>query len=131
MPREHICEQIAKQTEELFECSLFREYIRIETPFIYPDGDIIDLFYKKTSSREIITDLGGASNWVGLQSISESRTKKQEEQIEYVCKAHGVELEKGEFFINLNKANKPKKLVEAVFDLGQAIIKISSLVIFM
>lgn len=122
-----ICRKIIEQTEELFECSPFREYIRIETPFVYPDGDIIDLFYKDNSPYKIITDLGGASDWLGLQTVSETRTEKQEYQIEYICDSYRVEYRKGEFFIDLDKGNETRNLAEAVFDLGQAIIRISGL----
>lgn len=122
-----ICRKIIEQTEELFECSEFREYTRIETPFIYPDGDIIDLFYRGDAPYKIITDLGGASDWLGLQTISKHRTDKQEYQIEYICDSYRIEFRKGEFFIDLDKGNETRNLSEAVFDLGQAIIRISGL----
>ena len=122
-----ICKKIYQETEELFECSPFREYTRIETPFLYPDGDIIDLFYKKSTPYELITDLGGVCDWLGLQTIAKTRTDKQEQQIEYICDSYRVEFRKGEFFIDLNKGNETRNLTEAIFDLSQAMIRISGL----
>ena len=122
-----ICKKIYKELEELFDCSSFDEYIRIETPFLYPDGDIVDLFYKENSIDKVISDLGGASDWLGLQTISKHRTDKQEQQIEYICESYRIEFRKGEFFIDLSKGNETRNLTEAIFDLGQAIIRISGL----
>lgn len=123
----NICKKIIEQTEELFECSRFKEYIRIETPFIYPDGDVIDIFYKENSVYKEITDLGGLSNWLSLQIISDDRTEKQKEQIEYICQTFRVESKDGELFIDLGKGNEIRNLAEAIFDLGQAMIRIASL----
>lgn len=122
-----ICKEIIEQAEELFDCSLFNGYTRIETPFIYPDGDVIDLFYRFDAPDKIITDLGGTSNWLGLQAISDDRTKKQKSQIKYICQTYRIEQRKGEFFIDLGKGNEIRNLADAVFDLGQAMIRISGL----
>lgn len=121
------CKQIHKELKELFDCSELDEYIRIETPFLYPDGDIIDLFYKENSLDRVISDLGGVSDWLGLQTISKSRTEKQDQQIEYICESYRVEFREGEFFIDLSKGNETRNLTDAIFDLGQAIIRISGL----
>ena len=123
----NVCHRIYEEIRDLFNCSQSREYIRIETPFLYPDGDIIDLFYKESLLDKKISDLGGASDWLGLQSLSETRTEKQEEQIESICTGHGVEFYKGEFFIDLGKGNEERSLTECIFDLSQAIVRVSSL----
>ncbi len=45
------CEQITEKIGELFTCSDLNGYIRIRTPFLYPDGDVIDLFYPDFHTR--------------------------------------------------------------------------------
>jgi hypothetical protein len=41
-----ICQKLAEQLPLLFVCEERGEYVRIRTPYLYPDGDIIDLFCK-------------------------------------------------------------------------------------
>lgn len=123
----NICKTIHDEITDLFDCYEFREYIRIETPFLYPDGDIIDLFYKGQNLSKKITDLGGAYDWLKLQSTTEKKTERQEEQIELICISYGVEFYKGEFFIDLDKGSEKRSLTECIFDLSQAIVRFSSL----
>jgi hypothetical protein len=41
------CEAIAEHIGELFTCSSLNGYVKIRTPHLYPDGDVIDLFLKE------------------------------------------------------------------------------------
>jgi hypothetical protein len=52
------CQLISETLGELFICSEVKGFTRIRTPYLYPDGDVIDLFYKVSQGRGIITDLG-------------------------------------------------------------------------
>ena len=47
------CEILRSKMGDLFECSQHDRLIRIRTPFLYPDGDIIDLFL---STPDLPTD---------------------------------------------------------------------------
>lgn len=40
------CQAIAETLGDLFFCTEVMGYTRIRTPYLYPDGDVIDLFYK-------------------------------------------------------------------------------------
>jgi hypothetical protein len=44
MPAIMPCELIAKHVGELYRCFTENDYITIQTPFIFPDGDIIELY---------------------------------------------------------------------------------------
>lgn len=79
----------------LFDCSPHGDYQRIRTPFLYPDGDSIDLFVKQTGDIWTITDLGETLRWLRMQSLSPKRTPKQQAMIEDVMLNHGVEFFKG------------------------------------
>jgi hypothetical protein len=40
------CEQIAQQIGSMFVCSPHDGFVKVRTPFLYPDGDIVDLFLR-------------------------------------------------------------------------------------
>jgi hypothetical protein len=47
------CEEIASTIGELFSCSSVGEYTRIRTPYLYPDGDVVDLFLKTNGETKL------------------------------------------------------------------------------
>lgn len=87
------CETIIRSLGELFTCSRIDRYTRIRTPFLYPDGDVIDLFVDEMG--ETVTDLGETLRWLRMQSLSSKRSKRQQKLLEDVCLNHGLELYKG------------------------------------
>ena len=46
MKNSHLCQDIQRKVGASFLCSEQGDYLRIRTPFLYPDGDNIDLFCK-------------------------------------------------------------------------------------
>jgi hypothetical protein len=66
------CELIAQQLGLLFTCTPMSEYIRIETPFLYPDGDIIDVFSQERDDHRLLTDLGETQRWLKMQTAPPS-----------------------------------------------------------
>lgn len=70
-------------------------YTRIRTPFLYPDGDVIDLFLQDRNGAITITDLGETLRWLRAQSLSVRRSPRQAKLIEDVCLTHGLELFRG------------------------------------
>ena len=52
------CDLIQQTIGELFTCSSVNEYTRIRTPFLYPDGDVIDVYLKEKAGVVTLTDLG-------------------------------------------------------------------------
>lgn len=89
------CEAITQSLGELFTCSTTNGYTRIRTPFLYPDGDVIDLFISEKTEVITVTDLGETLRWLRMQSLSPKRSPKQQKLIEDVCLNHGLELYKG------------------------------------
>ena len=53
-----ICASLHTQIGSLFECLPAGERVQIRTPFIFPDGDLIDLYWRDTPRGEVISDLG-------------------------------------------------------------------------
>lgn len=52
---------------ELFVCSAHESCIKIRTPFLYPDGDVIDLYYDEQT--ETLTDLAETNRWLRMQTV--------------------------------------------------------------
>lgn len=67
------CQTITQNLGKLFTCQDFdKGFTRIRTPYIYPDGDVIGLFFKVCRERPLVTDLGGTKLWLLSQSIHQS-----------------------------------------------------------
>lgn len=90
-----ICDEIKSHISELFICEQINEFVRIRTPYLYPDGDVIDLFIKEGEGISTVTDLGETMRWLRGQTVTSKRSPKQRQLIEDVCITHGVELYRG------------------------------------
>ena len=61
MTADKLCATIGKTLPPRFECSPApQEGVRVRTPLMYPDGDIVDVFVLKRDSGYIVTDFGDA-----------------------------------------------------------------------
>lgn len=119
-----ICQDIAKALGELFVCSPVNDFIRIRTPYLYPDGDVIDLFLKERGGQYVLTDLGEAQRWLKMQTISPKRSKNQEILIQDTLLTHGVERYRGMLILRIKKE---ENLAYAVTRLSQAVFRISDI----
>lgn len=122
------CEMIKENIGNLFACSEVGHFIRIRTPFMYPDGDYIDLFWKKAEGVDegpsIFTDLGETVRWLRMQSTVLRRSIKHKKSIEDICMTHGVEFSKGMLIAHLKPGEDPSK---TIIRLGQASLRVSDL----
>lgn len=89
------CSVLSQQLGELFQCSANGDLVRVRTPYLYPDGDYIDLFVGSANGTTTISDLGETARWLRMQTISPRRSPKQRQMIEDICLTHGVEFFKG------------------------------------
>src|SRR5207245_750040 len=109
---------------ELFICSTVKEYIRIETPFLFPDGDIIDLFLKGEEEYTTLTDLGETLGWLRMQTVTQRQSSKQRQLINDICLNHGIEFYRGMLMIRLAQS---EDLAQAVMRLSQAALRVADL----
>jgi len=70
-------------------------HTRIRTPFLYPDGDVIDLFVREGNGVATVSDLGETLRWLKMQSLSPRRSQRQQKLVEDACLNHGIELYRG------------------------------------
>jgi len=118
------CEIIAARLGQLFECAPRGDYTRVRTPFFYPDGDIIDLYTRRTDGVTMVTDLGEGVGWLRTQTASARRSAKQSAMIRETCEAHGVELFRG---MLIARSRNDQDLAEIVVRLAQAVIRVSDI----
>ncbi|WP_322495571.1 DUF1828 domain-containing protein [Chloroflexus sp.] len=87
-----LCAQLQTLHPPLFVCSPApKEGIRVRTPFMYPDGGIIDVFGIERESHVEVTNFGEAIGWLRMQSFSGQLSPKQRRFIEDICLTLGVE----------------------------------------
>lgn len=122
----NLCELVAAQIGEMFQCSTTtRGYVRVRTPFYYPDGGILDLFVvERPTSPPVITDFGEALGWLRLQSVGGRRSPKQDKLVQDVCATHGVELFKGQV---MARVPAEEKLAETLIRVSQAAVRLTDL----
>jgi hypothetical protein len=90
-----LCDIIGQNLGALFTCSQINGYTRVRTPFLYPDGDVIDVFLKEQNGVITVSDLGETLRWLRMQSLAPRRSPKQNKLIEDVRQNHGLELYRG------------------------------------
>jgi Domain of unknown function DUF1828 len=118
------CEQITEKIGELFICSTLNEYVRIRTPFLYPDGDIIDLFFKEEGEFVTLTDLGETLRWLRMQAVTQRKSTKQRQLINDICLNHGIEFYRGMLMVRFKQS---EDFAQAVTRLSQAALRVSDL----
>ncbi len=114
------CTEISAQLSSLFVCAPHDSRVRVRTPFLYPDGDIIDLYYSEKGGVRTLTDLGESIRWLRSQTLSPRRSPKQHQMIADVCMNHGVEFFKGMLALRLKPTDR---IADAVVRLGQACLR--------
>jgi hypothetical protein len=119
-----ICLDFDNGLAGLFECRPHGEYQRIRTPYLYPDGDNIDVFCKAQGEVTLVTDLGETTRWLRMQTVSPRRSPKQKALIEDVCLTHGVEFYKG---MLLARCRSGDELSAVVLRVAQAALRVSDL----
>lgn len=108
----------------LFTCSEQGEYQRIRTPYLYPDGDNIDVFCKVEGDVVRVSDLAETTGWLRMQSVSPRRSPKQRWLIEDACVTHGVEFYRGMLQARCQTGDE---LAQVVTRVAQAAVRISDL----
>lgn len=120
-----LCTSIRDALPALFECAPApREGIRVRTPFMYPDGGIVDVFVLDRQGRHTVTDFGEALGWLRMQSVRGRLSPKQRRMIEDVCLTLGVELIRGQLVLRCDDVGE---VGAAVLRLGQAAVRLSDL----
>ncbi len=118
------CEQIGREMGELYSCIRQDGFVRIRTPFLYPDGDIVDLFLVEKNGVIELTDMGETLRWLRMQTPAKKRSVNQDRLIEDACLNHGIERFKGQLMVRVKAG---QQLAQSVLRLGQAAVRVSDI----
>lgn len=119
------CDSISARLSGLFSCVDQGQRIRVRTPYLYPDGDVVDLFVRYNElGGGTVTDLGETVAWLRMQTVTERRTLRQSAIIEDIGKIHGVEFFKGMIVSRFSAGENP---TDAILNVAQACIRVSDL----
>jgi hypothetical protein len=117
------CEYLAATSGSLYSCEPFNGYTRIRTPFLYPDGDVIDLFLRDEGTHQRLTDLGETVRWLNVQTPVAKRTTKQTKLLYDTCVTHGIEFFSGALTVRVNELT----FTDDLSRLAQACMRVSDL----
>jgi len=122
------CELLRGNLGALFECEPRNGHVRIRTPYLYPDGDVIDLYWRPAAEdgagavAGLLSDYGETMRWLRMQTAAGRRSANQDRLVDDVCLNHGIERVSGELSIRVGP-NLP--MHEAVTRLGQAALRVA------
>lgn len=103
---------------ERYTCSLVNGFVRIRTPDVYPDGEVIDLFLNEQS--KVLTDLGETLRWLDMQTLSQGLSKKYKPFLYLIERKQGIEVHQGMLIVQVQE-----DLKDAINRLIQAAILVS------
>ena len=87
--------KVQRELGELFTYTQEEGYEQVGTPFLYPDGDAIDVFLIFEGDSILVADLGETMRWLCTQSFSMRLSVKQTRLVSDICMTHGVGLHNG------------------------------------
>ena len=115
---------LQREMGALFTCSEQGGHLRIRTPYLYPDGDYIDLFCEVEDGVTTVSDLAETTGWLRMQSTGLRRSPKQARLIEDTCVTHGVEFHRGMLRARCRPGDE---LAQVVTRVAQAALRVSDL----
>ncbi len=120
-----LCASIGRSLPPLFVCSPApQEGVRVRTPMLYPDGGVVDVFVLECDGGYIVTDYGDALGWLGLQSMSQRLSPKQQLLAEDVCQTLRIELFGGQLVL---RSVTMGDVGESTLRVAQAVVRVSDL----
>ena len=118
-----LCEALRRGLSSLYECTLApQDAVRVRTPFMYPDGDIVDVFVEERGGEYLLTDYGEALGWLQMQSFTDDLTPNQRRLVEDVCLTLGIDLDRGQLTL---RCARTSDLADAVQRVGQAGVRVA------
>jgi len=107
-----------------------RGHLRVETPFLYPDGSSVDVFIVDDAPLlppHRLSDLGQTTDFLLHHAVKPWTTKKRRLQLEDAIALHGARLAGGALELEF-RADDPASLDDGIVRLAQACLRMSDLV---
>ncbi|MBM3298969.1 MAG: DUF1828 domain-containing protein [Deltaproteobacteria bacterium] len=109
----------------LFSCEQEDSYLKLTTPYLYPDGDYIDLYLVETDDELYLTDLGETLGYLSDYGISLKQSPKRNKVINDILLTQGAELFRGELRVRVLDGHE---MAWHMTRLSQAAVQVSDLV---
>ena len=116
-----LCQQLQDELGPLFKCTDMKRdgKVKIQTPFLMPDGDIIDLYWSTDSFGDIVSDWGDTAGWLFVTGKDRWSMKEQRDAVyAAACEMYYVQREDG---MMQARVSDGCSAVQAVVKLAQAI----------
>lgn len=119
-----ICAALHGGLGPLFECGAVGNRTRVRTPFLFPDGDGVDVYVSMRGQSLLVSDLGETLRWLRMQMVADRRTQRQQVLVRDVCLTHGLELFRG---MLLARCDHGEDLAATVLRMAQGCVRIADL----
>jgi hypothetical protein len=119
-----LCQRLHREIGDLFTCEIQGDHLRLRTPYLYPDGDNIDLFFREQEGIVMVSDFGETTRWLRMQTASFKRSPKQRSLIDDICLTLNVEFYKG---VLVARCRPDENFANVVTRVSQAALRVSDL----
>ena len=96
--------------------------VRVRTPLLLPDRDMIDVFVVERDGGFVVTDYGDTLGWIAVQSVKNKVPQSQLALIQEVCRSLGLVIDHGEI---VARDVSLDQLPSAVFSVAQGIMRVA------
>ena len=111
---------------EHFRCWPDGDRVSIETPFLYPNAEPLQVYYLGVEGYGCFSDLGDALRWVGWPLSAQERTQAQNDAIYESCCSAGARYVETAIRVDYD-ATKDPDVANAVFRVIQAALSLSAI----
>jgi hypothetical protein len=122
------CSQFAEIAREAplagFRCTQDGDFLRLDTPFRYPDGGTVELFVEESSGHLRVSDFGEAFRFLEKSGLEPLRSPGRQRAIELAIKLAGGTLDQGVIEIVVRERSE---VLSAIVRLGQAMTRIADI----
>lgn len=122
------CQEIKQAIEasmpKIFKCSENGKFLELSTPFLYPDGDVVNIFIKTEEKRIVITDAGETFRNLLMYNITTQLTKTRENILNDVLEVYKVNNVQGELWLEVKDT---EQIAMGLMRLGQTITRLMDL----
>lgn len=117
--------KLHRELPTLFQCELRdRGDVRVTTPFLLPDRDLVDLFLVTRNDGTVMTDYGLAMSWLRMHSESGVIPSTTRATIRSIIDTLDVSQQQGQLETNMQDS---EDLPHAIHRLGQAVTRVADL----
>lgn len=108
-------------------CNADGEFLRLETPFRYPDGGAVELFVESRVGSFLVTDYGEAFRFLETSGLDPLRSPTRQRLIDIATKLANARIDEGAIEIEVRSA---VDVFPALLRLGQVVSRVADLSLF-